>query len=641
MAQKTLEETFHATAKTDFNDAFWNKFLLELGTRFRALETIKIDWETVSQEGIQVALDRINEVLGPAAERVQNIAALGFLSVESLSTRTLSLGLINFIAVPGNQLDLFVPSPFVAVTRKEDPFSFGIGQVTYFDRDTGSMDIQIVYTEGDPGPFSSWTISAVAGQAIAQATILSEARSYRDAVIVKAEEVDTDAAQVAADKITVNAAKTDANTARSDAVTAASQAGASSIIAKAKAVVARKYAEFFPGVPVATATNRQIRSQEIDNAAYTKNNTVVVANAATAPDGTPTIDKVNETAVNGDFSLSRNPNAAVDAGLPHTSSIFAKAAERSKIRLRFATQLGYVGSAVFDLAAGTIFSTDQVMAEIEDWGGGIYRCGITATAQAGAPSATSGGFFYICADDGTVTHQGEAGKGVYAWGAQFEQSSQMGPYVATIAAAASGSEYSSRHWAGQAAASVGPAIRDAAAKSPMVDADKFGIWDSVGAVFKSISLANLVTSIFNGSRKIANGWFADTFRVWDATDATKGAGIVVSGVAANTVRYLIMPNNDVPLANVGKELGVNQTWQTVTRANATWYQNTTGRPIEVYIQYASEGSGAANIYANSTASLTGAVLVGNLGAYGMSSFIVPAGWYYYVASNLGAASELK
>jgi hypothetical protein len=197
MAQKTLEETYHATRTTDFNEGFWNKFLGELGARFRALETIKIDWEVVSQEGIQVALDRINEVLGPAAERVQNIASLGFLSVESHSERTLEVGLVNFVAVQGDQLDLFVPTPFVAVTRVANPLDYALGQVTFFDRETGSMDIQISYFDGDPGPHSDWVISAVAGQAIAQNSLLNQTLAARDIAVGARQDVEADREEVA------------------------------------------------------------------------------------------------------------------------------------------------------------------------------------------------------------------------------------------------------------------------------------------------------------------------------------------------------------------------------------------------------------------------------------------------------------
>ncbi|MCB5201724.1 hypothetical protein LH464_04425 [Neorhizobium sp. T786] len=192
MAQKTLAERFHVTPQTVANPPFWNGFVQEIDVRIRALDAVKIAWEEVSQQGITVALGRINEVLGPAANRIQNIAALGFLSVRSATSATLDIGSVTFAIDPGVQRELFVPSPFVAVTRESSPFDYAIGIVSYFNRDTGVMDIQIQHVEGDAGPHQDWIIAAVAGQAIAQTSILNATKQ------VKAE---TDSIRTATDSI--------------------------------------------------------------------------------------------------------------------------------------------------------------------------------------------------------------------------------------------------------------------------------------------------------------------------------------------------------------------------------------------------------------------------------------------------------
>ncbi|MCW1412214.1 tail fiber protein [Rhizobium sp. 1AS11] len=212
MAQKTLAELFYVGRTTEFNDAFWNKFLNELTARFTSLEGIKISWDTVVQEGLGVAIDRINEVLGPAAERIQNIASLGFLSVSSSTDRILAPGINNFVVDPGDSRDLFVPTPFVAVTRLSEPLDYAIGVVTYWERATGSMDINIVYIEGDGDTHDDWTISAVAGQALAQAQILGLTTTARDEAVT----AKMDAQTARGDAIV---AKTDAQTAKADTLT--------------------------------------------------------------------------------------------------------------------------------------------------------------------------------------------------------------------------------------------------------------------------------------------------------------------------------------------------------------------------------------------------------------------------------------
>jgi hypothetical protein len=178
--QKTLAEQFYATRETDFDETFWNRFLNDVTARFKELEKIKIDWDALTDDALEVALERINEVLGPAAERIQNIASLGFLSVDSASSRTLALGVVSFEAVAGDQLDLFVPTPFVAVTRATNPYDFAIGRVVYFNRADRIIDIDIVYFEGNPGPHNDWTIAAVAGQALAQTSLLNQTVAAKD-----------------------------------------------------------------------------------------------------------------------------------------------------------------------------------------------------------------------------------------------------------------------------------------------------------------------------------------------------------------------------------------------------------------------------------------------------------------------------
>ncbi|WP_320188236.1 hypothetical protein RMS29_001545 [Agrobacterium rosae] len=98
---------------------------------------------------------------------------------------------------------------------------------------------------------------------------------------------------------------------------------------------------------------------------------------------------------------------------------------------------------------------------------------------------------------------------------------------------------------------IGEAIHGATAKSPMADADEFGLSDSAdGWKLKRITLAQLVARIFNTGRKIANGYFLTSFRLWDATTNTKGLAFDLSAISAATTRTLKMPDGDVDLSNV-------------------------------------------------------------------------------------------
>jgi hypothetical protein len=93
------------------------------------------------------------------------------------------------------------------------------------------------------------------------------------------------------------------------------------------------------------------------------------------------------------------------------------------------------------------------------------------------------------------------------------------------------------------------AIHAATAKSPMVDADEIGFWDSVSGDLRKITLANFVTSVFTAARTIANATFAGaTFRLRNAATAFY-LSTAVTALTAN--RTLTFPDADVDLGKMG------------------------------------------------------------------------------------------
>lgn len=222
-SQKTLEEQFHGDDSTEFDARFWNRFVSEVAVRLRALDKIRIDWEVVSQQGIAVALDRINEVLLPAATRIREVAELGFLIARSTTERTLVEGQTITFIVDEETRELFTPGPFLALTRLSTPDDYAVTRLMFFDRTTGVLDLRIEAVFGDPGPHSDWQISAVAGAVNAQIQILASVQGVRDEVAgLKA---DTQAIKAATDavKVATEGVRDQAIGARDVAVTARDQ----------------------------------------------------------------------------------------------------------------------------------------------------------------------------------------------------------------------------------------------------------------------------------------------------------------------------------------------------------------------------------------------------------------------------------
>ncbi len=180
-------------------------------------------------------------------------------------------------------------------------------------------------------------------------------------------------------------------------------------------------------------TNMVLRSEAFDNATWAKSNCTVTGNATTSPDGTASGDKmVESTAASVTHQLAQNVTV-VDATI-YTFSVYARAEERTRVRLRLGTSSWggtFLGDATFNLATGVIASTNGLTATMTDAGSGWYRCAVTDTS-----SGTTLGVSVFTQDaTGTVTYTGDGVSGLYLWGAQVEQSDGVTGYVATTSAA--------------------------------------------------------------------------------------------------------------------------------------------------------------------------------------------------------------
>lgn len=96
-------------------------------------------------------------------------------------------------------------------------------------------------------------------------------------------------------------------------------------------------------------------------------------------------------------------------------------------------------------------------------------------------------------------------------------------------------------------------------------------------------------------------------------------------------------------------IGVNQTWQDVTssRSGGTWYQNTTGKPVQVSVNTQGGDGGSAALYVGtSTSSYVTVASKFQMGANTVQQLtaIVPNNHYYYIAissESINVWAELR
>jgi hypothetical protein len=307
----------------------------------------------------------------------------------------------------------------------------------------------------------------------------------------------------------------------------------------------------------AAATNLAIRSQEFDNAAWTKTRSSVTANSTTAPDNTSTADTLVEDAT-ATSTHQTSMGITPTTGVTYTFSVYLKKKERTFAAIQFGNFANQVASnvVVADLTAGTINATDLSRSSITNIGNGWFRVSTTVTSLNGGGISPTISISTTAFSSG-ATYSGDGVSGIYVWGAQVEVGTAPSSYIPTTSATVT---------------------RAADVYDPTATTPALRMWN-----YKSGLVEKLFASTATGIYNISSVADADIIPTPDVTGQTSGyySTAQISNAAGNYYLYAVNGTDKAQLYN-------GSTWTAIDGASTPAITGVTTSTLSFVWTYASK-----------------------------------------------------
>ena len=303
-------------------------------------------------------------------------------------------------------------------------------------------------------------------------------------------------------------------------------------------------------------TNLLLRSQEFDNASWTKSDSSVSANAVASPDGTTTADKLVDAATNANHYTYQFITQA--ANTTNTISVYVKAAERGYVGLQITPDGTNYIYCTFNVSTGTASTPvnagngSGAVASIVSVGNGWYRCSLSGIASSTAANPL--GAVYVGASNVNLfsnPYSGDGTSGLYIFGAQLEAGSSASPYIPTVAsqvtraadvAVISGANFSS--WYNQTEGTFVVVSDYASGPSPSLVATDDGTTNNRIILYNSGGANPVMRIVASGSEQIASGVLGTITQ--DAV-STVAFGYKVNDCAGSLNGSAVVPDTSVTI----------------------------------------------------------------------------------------------
>jgi hypothetical protein len=185
-------------------------------------------------------------------------------------------------------------------------------------------------------------------------------------------------------------------------------------------------------------TNIVLNSSQLDNTGWTLSRVTVVPNAAMAPDGTMSLDKVIPNGISGLHGAVPTPFfSGVADNIGFSAQAVLAAAGYTKVLAQYRNKAGLFGGALFNLATGVAEFVGDVAGSgrMVPLPTGGYRCEVSWNSGTGSALSGFGIEYYIFDPAGAATFVGDGTSGVFMGQVQLEMGAAPSSYIPTTSAA--------------------------------------------------------------------------------------------------------------------------------------------------------------------------------------------------------------